>query len=226
MDTQNAFDKHRKNPGQFGYPKFQTKHDIQSCRFPVDALQCTTEKYIEPFENKQKIKRINNCINGNLLSFGSKELKDMEIHCSEKDIDFLNRNVQYIHNITVSKTKNGEYYCAILIEDVERFHYEKTGQSIGLDLGLKDMCIDSDDNRFSKLMEYNKCIEELEELERYYSKLMARKRTKIKEANARNKKNNKNNVEVDYNKSKHYIKLKEKHADICKKLSDIREDYL
>lgn len=54
---------------------------------------------------------------------------------------------------------------------------------------------------------------------------MARKRKKISEANERNK-NNPKYVKIDYNKSKHYIKIKERHAAICKEIADIREDYL
>lgn len=152
-DTEESFNRHYSNPEQFGYPKFKTKHDEQSCRFPLDALQFRTEIYY--VDDKKKRKIIPNCIKDNTISFGSKQLKDIPFHCSKKDIEYLNINQEHIHNITLSKTKNGEYYASILIDDVERIQYEKTGQSVGIDLGLTELCIDSDNVHLPKLFEYN-----------------------------------------------------------------------
>jgi len=52
-----------------------------------------------------------------------------------------------INNITITKTTSGKYYASISAE-VDIKHFEKTNQSCGIDLGLKDFCILNDGNKF------------------------------------------------------------------------------
>lgn len=52
-----------------------------------------------------------------------------------------------IYNITISKTTSGKYFASISVEvDIKAF--EKTNQSCGIDLGLKNLCILSDGMKF------------------------------------------------------------------------------
>ena len=52
-----------------------------------------------------------------------------------------------IKSCTISKTPTNEYFVSILVE-TEHKKIEKTGKSIGIDLGLKDFVITSDGQKF------------------------------------------------------------------------------
>ena len=55
--------------------------------------------------------------------------------------------IKKIYNITISKTTSGKYFASISVEvDIKAF--EKTNQSCGIDLGLKNLCILSDGMKF------------------------------------------------------------------------------
>ena len=56
-------------------------------------------------------------------------------------------NINKIYNITISKTTSGKYYASISAE-VDIAVFEKTNQSCGIDLGLKDFCILNDGTKF------------------------------------------------------------------------------
>jgi putative transposase len=64
------------------------------------------------------------------------------IKVNQKNVEITN-----IRNCTISKTPVGKYYISFLCE-VEYQPKEKTGKSVGIDLGLKDFVITSDDNKF------------------------------------------------------------------------------
>lgn len=53
-----------------------------------------------------------------------------------------------IRHLTISVTPSGKYYVSILTQ-VEHQPYEKTNQKVGIDLGIKDFIVTSDDNRYS-----------------------------------------------------------------------------
>ena len=62
-----------------------------------------------------------------------------------------------IKQCTISKTPTNEYFVSILVE-TEHIKYEKTGKSIGIDLGIKDFVITSDgykykNNRYTRTYE-------------------------------------------------------------------------
>jgi len=62
-----------------------------------------------------------------------------------------------IRQCTLSKTPTGEYFVSILVE-TEHKKFEKTGKLVGIDLGLKDFAITSDNikyknNRYTKKYE-------------------------------------------------------------------------
>lgn len=52
-----------------------------------------------------------------------------------------------INNITISKTSSGKYFASISAE-VDIPNFERTNQSCGIDLGLKDFCILNDGTKF------------------------------------------------------------------------------
>jgi len=54
-----------------------------------------------------------------------------------------------ICSATVSRTPTGKYYISILTEQQPTKHLEKTGKSIGIDLGIKDFVITSEGQRYT-----------------------------------------------------------------------------
>jgi putative transposase len=53
-----------------------------------------------------------------------------------------------IKSASVSRTPTGKYYISILTEQEPSKHLEKTGRSIGIDLGIKDFAITSEGHRY------------------------------------------------------------------------------
>ena len=54
--------------------------------------------------------------------------------------NFEDKNILKIYNVTISKTTSGKYYASISAE-VYIKTFERTNQSVGIDLGLKDFAI-------------------------------------------------------------------------------------
>lgn len=54
-----------------------------------------------------------------------------------------------ICSATISRTPTGKYYISILTEQEPAKHLEKTGKSIGIDLGVKDFAITSEGQRYT-----------------------------------------------------------------------------
>ena len=86
-----------------------------------------------------------------------------------QDYDFSNLNIQKIYNITIERSKTNKYYCSICV-DVEQEEYEHTGEVIGIDLGIKDLVIDSNGNKYENPKYLNKIEKKIKHLNRLYSK--------------------------------------------------------
>ena len=99
---------------KLGFPKFKSKHDKQSYRLPNQKFQL--------IGNKIRLEKIG----------WIKLVLDREIPCNSK---FL--------SVTVSKNKVGRYFVSVLV-DCEISHKPKTSKEIGIDLGLKEFLVQSD----------------------------------------------------------------------------------
>ena len=86
-----------------------------------------------------------------------------------QDYDFSNLNIQKIYNITIERSKTNKYYCSICV-GVEQEEYEHTGEVIGIDLGIKDLVIDSNGNKYENHKYLNKVEKKIKHLNRLYSK--------------------------------------------------------
>lgn len=86
-----------------------------------------------------------------------------------QDYDFSSLNIQKIYNITIERSKTNKYYCSICV-DVEQEEYEHTGEVIGIDLGIKDLVIDSNSNKYSNPKYQAKAEKKIKHLQRLYSK--------------------------------------------------------
>ena len=73
-----------------------------------------------------------------------------------------------IKHMTITKSKTGKYYVSILTVQ-ERKELPKTGKSVGLDLGIKDLVITSDGQKFENNKYINKYEKEIKHEQRYLS---------------------------------------------------------
>ena len=124
-----------------GYPKFKSKHN------PVQS-------YIS--NNNNSIKLINSQIQ--LPKLGIVKIK------LSKDINGR------ILSATISKNKCNQYYCAINFNQTDFIPFEHTGCAIGIDLGLKDYVITSDNVKFDYPKFYVSSQDKLAKLQRQLSR--------------------------------------------------------
>ena len=145
-----------------GYPKFKSKKDTkQSCRFSNVMFKYKCDK-----------------INGNRITL-IKQLSNILFKCSRKDEIYLNHQQKYIQSITLIKSSSEKYYLSICI-DYNIIQKEKLDTIIGLDLGIKDFIVDSNENRYENKHFYKNQENKLKKLNKQLSK-------KQKGSNNRNK---------------------------------------
>lgn len=91
-----------------------------------------------------------------------------------------------ILNATVSQEPSGKYYVSLCCTDVEIKPIEKTGISIGIDLGIKEFCITSDGEMIPNPKYLRKSLDKLAKLQRELSRKSKgssnRNKTRIKVA--------------------------------------------
>ena len=164
-----------------GFPKFKSKHsNNQSVRFPADAIST---------KNNYQLNRITL----------NREIKNIKFKCSKKYKNILSES--NIKSATLSKTKSGKYYLSFLVETNDIKEVQKPlNQFIGLDLGIKDLIVTSNNQRFENI------------------KSMRSNERKLKRLNQRLSKKQKGSK----NKDKSRIKLAKYHE----KLNNIKENYL
>jgi len=112
-----------------GFPKFKSKHEKQSVRFPVDAISG---------------------LNGNRINIIN-PLRDIHFKCSRNDEKYLNKFQKGIKSGTLSKTKTGNYYFSILIDKPNKKLNTPIKSIVGLDLGIKDFVITSEGCTYKNL---------------------------------------------------------------------------
>ena len=156
-----------------GYPKFKSKHDNHKSY----TTNFTNGNISVDFENgKVKLPK----------------LKDVKAK--------LHRGFHgQIKSATVSQVPSGKYYVSILVE-TEHKELVHTNGSIGIDLGIKDLCITSN----GKVYENQKII-------RKYEKQLAKLQRQLSHKEKR---------------SKNYDKTKKKIALCHERIRNTRKDYL
>lgn len=131
------------------FPRFKSKKDNkQSCRFPKDAISG---------------------IKGNRINI-IKSLKDIHFKCSRKDESYINKNQGLIVSATLTKTCSGKYYLSILIDKPHFIEFNKSTNIIGIDLGVKDLIITSNSEKFENKQFYRKQENKLKKLNRKFAK--------------------------------------------------------
>lgn len=75
-----------------------------------------------------------------------------------------------ILNATVSQEPSGKYYVSLCCTDVDIKPLEKTGNSVGIDLGIKEFCITSDGEMIANPKYLKKSLDKLAKLQRELSR--------------------------------------------------------
>ena len=75
-----------------------------------------------------------------------------------------------ILNATISQTHSGKYYVSLCCTDVDIKPLKKTGNSIGIDLGIKEFCITSDGEMIENPKYLKKSLNKLAKLQRELSR--------------------------------------------------------
>jgi len=115
-----------------GFPKFKSKHDIiLSALFPLEAISSR------------------NTFDDHKITL-TKDLNDIRFRCSKLYHNRLKMFKDSIRNATLSRTKTGRYFLSILMDipDEELIRFKRTGNAVGIDLGVKDFVITSDGEVF------------------------------------------------------------------------------
>ena len=156
-----------------GYPKFKSKHD--------NHKSYTT-----------------NFTNGNVaVDFETGKIKLPKLKAVKAR---LHREYSgQIKSATISQISSGKYYVSILVE-TEHKELAHTNHNIGIDLGIKDLCITSEGKVYENLKIIKKYEKQLVKLQRQLSHKGKR--------------------------SKNYYKTKKKIALCHEKIRNIRKDYL
>lgn len=157
---------------KFGFPKFKSKKSRASYRNAMMKQECLAEKGYIIIPNCGKVK-----------------------YKGTVDVS----HITHIWNLTISRSKRGNYYCSICC-DVERKAYEHTGSCIGIDLGVKDLIITSDGQKFDNKKYTAKYEKKLKHLQRVFSK---------KKKGSKNAKKAQKRLAIGY-----------------EKLSNVRKDYI
>ena len=103
--------------------------------------------------------------------------------CTNKNIEYLGRKIKLpklglvktknklvpegrILSATISQEPSGKYYVSLCCTDVEIKPLKKTGNSVGIDLGIKDFAITSDGLRFKNPKYLKSSLEKLAKFQR------------------------------------------------------------
>jgi len=149
MDLNSAYQKwfgslKGKNKGKFKAPRFKKKSHAGSYR------------------NAMCYKEITKLFQGNKIYLPKLKLVSFKSHVD------LSR-IRKIYNVTIKKTNTNKYFCSICC-DYEVPEYKQTGNCIGLDLGIKDLIITSDGQKFENKKFLKKSEKRIKHLQKEFSK--------------------------------------------------------
>jgi putative transposase len=163
-----------------GFPKFKSKHDKQSVRFPLEGIS--------------KL----NTYSDSRVTLG-KPLQKVKFECSERDKNYLTNHKDKIKSATLSRTKSDKYFLSILIENYITEQPKPINDIIGIDVGIKDFMICSNSQVFDNLKLKRKNEKTLTKLQRQLSKKVVGSHNRYKAKIKLAKKHEKlNNIKINY----------------------------
>ena len=115
-----------------GFPKFKSKNDNkQSCRFELGAIS----------------KR--NVYTDYKISLAN--IRNVKFRCNKKYAEYLEKHKDCIKQATLKRLPCGEYYLSILVDGDLMHQVKETNNCIGIDLGVKDFVITSENEVYDNL---------------------------------------------------------------------------
>lgn len=84
-----------------------------------------------------------------------------------KELDLT--KIKKIRNLTIKRTNTNKYFVSVCC-DAELPEYEHTGNCIGLDLGIKDLIITSNGEKFENKRFIKSCEKKIKHLQKLYSR--------------------------------------------------------
>ena len=75
-----------------------------------------------------------------------------------------------ILNATISKEPSGKYYVSLCCDDIDIEPFDKTGNAVGIDLGIKEFCITSNGEMIPNPKYLKKSLDKLTKLQRELSR--------------------------------------------------------
>lgn len=163
-----------------GFPKFKSKHDKQSVRFPLEGIS--------------KL----NTYSDSRITLG-KPLQKVKFECSERDKNYLTNHKDKIKSATLSRTKSDKYFLSILIENFITEQPKPINNIIGIDVGIKDFMVCSNGQVFDNLKLKRKNEKILTKLQRQLSKKVVGSHNRYKAKIKLAKKHEKlNNIKINY----------------------------
>lgn len=170
------------------FPKFKSKYNKQSCKFPIEAIS-----------------RTNNYETSNKLTLTG-QLKDLRFKCSQKYKSYLQENKKNILSATLSKKRSGNYYLSFVVEgDNLKKVPEPVNDIIGLDLGIKNFVITSENQIFEN---------------KYFLKSEEKKLKRLQQNVSRKQKGSKNRNKAIIKLAKKYEQIKNKKTNYLHKVSN------
>lgn len=131
-----------KNGESPGYPKFKSKHDSRK-----SYKSKKVGENIKVLRSRIQLPKL-----GLVECRVSKQIKGR------------------ILSATVSQNPSGKYFVSVLCTDVEILPFENTGAMVGIDLGIKELAITSDNAHFINSKHYIKSQKKLAKIQRQLSR--------------------------------------------------------
>lgn len=188
-----------------GFPKFRSKYDDQSVRFPLEAI---SKRFFSEDFNKINI---------------TKQIKNLKFRCSDADKKYLIKYKDNIKSLTIKKSKAGTYTASILVDGSPINEFRKNAKDyenvndkiIGIDLGIKSYYVSYDGENRDEL-ENPKFLRSKEHKLKRLQRKLSRLDNKNKELN--------NTKETIYSNNRN--KLRKRLAKQYEKITRSRETFL
>lgn len=168
----------------------KTSSDLTQLKKEIEWL-----KEVDKFALQNSLKDLDNAYQKFFKEHsGFPKFKSKKAHSFSYRTSYTNNNIQYcnkhiklpklgfvkirdkqipqgrILNATVSQEPSGKYYCSICCTEVETIPYTKTGAMVGIDLGIKEFMITSDDEHIENPKYLKKSLTKLAKLQKELSR--------------------------------------------------------
>ena len=128
--------------------------DSTSLQSSLKDLDTAYQNFWKLHNGYPKFKNKKNCKNSFKMKMGIKVIDNKHIQLPKlKSIKCkISKEIEgKILSVTLNKFPSGKYYVSILVEKPDFEKLEFTGSVVGIDLGIRDFCITSDNQKFKNV---------------------------------------------------------------------------